>query len=105
MGGLLGDVKRVLQERFDNYLAAKAAQHIVERERARLETVDAKLDRFAARIEAALLAGEARIESLRRLEEDLRAALRELKERPGELKVMGMDELISLIDSVRNIGV
>jgi len=104
VGGLLDDLKHVLRERFDAYVATKAAHHVVRREREQLERVDAKLDRFAARIEAALTAGEARIESLRRLEDELRTLLAELRLRTDELRITGMDELLELIDSLRNLG-
>lgn len=104
MGGLLDEIKRRLQERFDAYVASKATLHVVQRERAQLEQIDAKLDRFATRIEEVLRAGEARVESLRRLEEELRAALAELRERPGRLQISGMDELLVLIESVRSAG-
>lgn len=103
MGGLLDDIKHVLRQRFDAYMASKATAHVVQREREQLERIDAKLDRFATRIEMALLAAEARVESLRRLEDELRALLAELRQRTGDLRITGMDELIELIDSLRNV--
>jgi len=104
VGGLLDEIKDVLRQRFDAYVAAKAASHVARREREQLRQIEAKLDRFATRLEAALTAAEMRIESLRRLEEELRVAVGELRERTGELRITGMKELLVLIDSLRHAG-
>src|SRR5436305_6903941 len=104
MGELLDEIKYRLRERFDNYIASKAAIHVVERERAQLEKIDAKLERFAARLESTVQTAQSQIESLRLLELDLRQALAELRERPGYLTITGMEELLSLIESLREAG-
>jgi hypothetical protein len=104
VGGLLDDIKHMVRQRFDAYMASKATAHVVQREREQLERIDVKLDRFATRIELALLAAEARVESLRRLDDELRTLLAELRQRTGELRITGMDELLELIDSLRNVG-
>jgi len=104
LAGLLEDIRHVVRDRFDAYVASKAAVHVVQRERAQLERIDAKLERFAARIEAALAATDARVEGLRGLEGELRATLEELRRRGDDLRITGMEELLVLIDSLRNVG-
>jgi hypothetical protein len=64
-----------------------------KRERKQLQKFEARLDLV-----------EARIESLRRLETDLRETLADHRERPGQLKITGVGELIALIESVRDVG-
>ncbi len=64
-----------------------------KRERKQLKKVEARLDGIAERIE-----------SLGRLEADLREARADHRERPGHLKITGMGELIALIESVRDVG-